>query len=269
MALRNQPYLPLYVQDFLTDEKLAECDAEATGVYIRLMCLLHKSETYGSILLKQKDKQNSNTCLNFAYKLARQMPYDVDTIHRSLEQLIDEKVLHLEGDKLYQKRMVKDGELSEKRSKAGAKGGAKTSKKNSDFAKQFANNFAQAKIQANTENEIEYENENENEIINEYVNVINNNISSIEYEKLKDYINIFKKDLRIIKYAIEYCKYYQVFNFNYFAKILDNWNNQKLYTLEDVKNNEQKFKKKKKENKELFEYDWLSEEENDDSKEQK
>ncbi len=58
MALRNQPYFPLYVQDFLTDEKLAECSAESTGVYIRLMCILHKSEEYGCILLKTKRQAN-------------------------------------------------------------------------------------------------------------------------------------------------------------------------------------------------------------------
>ena len=39
MALRDQPYLPLYVLDFLVDEKLAYCSAESTGVYIRLMCM--------------------------------------------------------------------------------------------------------------------------------------------------------------------------------------------------------------------------------------
>ena len=60
MALRNSPYLPLYVQDFLTDEKLADCSANANGVYIRLMCILHKSEPYGKILLKQKYKQNAS-----------------------------------------------------------------------------------------------------------------------------------------------------------------------------------------------------------------
>lgn len=32
MALRDQPYLPLYVQDFLTDEKLRECSYEAEFV---------------------------------------------------------------------------------------------------------------------------------------------------------------------------------------------------------------------------------------------
>ena len=41
MARKDLPYLPLYVQDFLTDEKLMECTASATGVYIRIMCVLH------------------------------------------------------------------------------------------------------------------------------------------------------------------------------------------------------------------------------------
>ena len=44
MALRDQPYIPLYVQDFMTDEKLSECSAESTGVYIRVMCIMHKSQ---------------------------------------------------------------------------------------------------------------------------------------------------------------------------------------------------------------------------------
>ena len=61
MALRNQPYFPLYVQDFMTDEKLNECSAKANGIYIRLMCIMHKSEEYGTILLKQKYKQNEMT----------------------------------------------------------------------------------------------------------------------------------------------------------------------------------------------------------------
>ena len=69
MALRDQPFLPLYIQDFMTDEKQAECSAESTGVYIRLMCLLHKSDTYGKIQIKakfkQNDKQNDKQILNF------------------------------------------------------------------------------------------------------------------------------------------------------------------------------------------------------------
>ena len=70
MARRDQPYLPLYVQDFLTDEKLIECSAESTGVYIRLLCIMHKSQEYGRILLKQKDKQSESKLSDFAFKLS-------------------------------------------------------------------------------------------------------------------------------------------------------------------------------------------------------
>ena len=129
MALRNSPYLPLYVQDFLTDEKLVDCSASANGVYIRLMCILHKSEPYGKILLKQKYKQNESMCLNFASMLLRQMPYSMSEIHDGLEELLDNKIIEIEGDYLLQKRMVKDGELSEKRAVAGQKGGKKSQSK--------------------------------------------------------------------------------------------------------------------------------------------
>ena len=154
MALRDQPYLPLYIQDFLTDEKLIECNAETTGVYIRLMCLMHKSEEYGKILLKQKDKQTDNQIQNFACKLSKQMPYELEPVVRALTELVGEKVLILDGDYLIQKRMVADNELSLKRSVAGRKGGS----------------FAQAKVKAttkaNAENEIAIEYEVENGLIN-------------------------------------------------------------------------------------------------------
>lgn len=149
MALRDQPYIPLYVQDFLTDEKLIECSAESTGVYIRLMCILHKSEEYGKILLKQKDKQSENQVKNFAMKLVRQMPFTMNVIEKSLQELVNEQVLLIEGDYLYQKRMVRDNDISLKRSESGKKGGEKT---------QFATKFALAKNQANTEYEIEIKN---------------------------------------------------------------------------------------------------------------
>ena len=173
MALRDRPYLPLFVQDFLTDERLSECSAESHGVYIRLMCLMHKSEEYGTILLKQKDKQidkqNASKVFCFATKLARLMPFDVATIERSLMELLEEKVLTIDGDVLFQKRMVRDGKLSDTRASAGSKGGK--TKISSDFASPFASGFATAKTQANPEYEIEYENEDESvgDIENEMV----------------------------------------------------------------------------------------------------
>ena len=156
MALRNSPYLPLYVQDFLTDEKLADCSANANGVYIRLMCILHKSEPYGKILLKQKYKQNESMCLNFASMLLRQMPYMMSEIHDGLEELLDNKIIEIDGDYLLQKRMVKDGELSEKRAVAGQKGGKK--------AYGFCLSKYQSKTQSKSLSKIEANSENENDI---------------------------------------------------------------------------------------------------------
>ena len=145
MALREQPYLPLSIQDFMTDEKLMECSASATGIYIRLMCIMHKSDEYGVILLKQKDKQTDKQIKNFALKLARFMPYQTEEIMAGLTELLEAGVIQNSGDKLIQKRMVRDNEISKIRSKAGKKGGLKTQ------------NFAKAKIEA--KHEYEYVNE--------------------------------------------------------------------------------------------------------------
>jgi hypothetical protein len=125
MALRNQPYIPLYVQDVLTDEKLIECSANAHGVYFRLLCMLHKQETYGLICLKQKYKQTEGKVNCFADMLQKQMPFDLKTIVDALNELLIEGVLTLDGDTLFQKRMVRDGELSLTRAGIGKLGGNK------------------------------------------------------------------------------------------------------------------------------------------------
>lgn len=133
----------------MTDEKLNECCAATHGVYIKgIMCLMHKSETYGKILLKQKYKQSESKEKNFALMLANHLPYTVDIIFAALTELIQEDVCQFEGDYLVQKRMVRDAELSEKRSLSGSKGGKVTQNN--------ANKFAKAKDEANTEYEYEY-----------------------------------------------------------------------------------------------------------------
>lgn len=174
MSLRNQPYLPLYVQDFLTDEKLMNCSASATGIYIRLMCIMHKSDEYGTVLLKQKDKQNGSNIKDFALKLARFMPYPVSEIEKGLAELLDENVIENDGDKLLQRRMVKDNDISNKRAIAGKKGGNKTK------------NFAQAKSEANSENE----NENENKDV-----IIEGGVGETKKTKQEDIKSKFINDV--------------------------------------------------------------------------
>ena len=244
MALRDQPYLPLYVQDFLTDEKLNECSAESVGVYIKLMCLMHKAEVYGTLLLKQKDSKSDSKIKNFAIKLVKQLPYTEEVIERALTELTEEGVLHIEGNFLYQKRMVRDNELSIKRASAGKKGGENKAEKE----KQFAKGFAIAKTLANSEYENEYENEYEIE------DVIVNEISIEEdVRKLFDYVEkIFTRPLNqpetklllsfremfddeIIMLAFDEMAIRGVARAKYAQTILENWKASNVRTLAEAK----------------------------------
>lgn len=164
MALRNQPYLPLYVQDYLTDEKLNLCKWSTQGIYIKIMCILHKQNSYGSILFKQNSKQNSSSIQYFASVLVKNLPCQIDEMISALEDLVENEVLIIDEKGLHQKRMVRDGEISEKRSQAAKKGGG-----NPNLFKQKSKHQFKQNPKQNTEYEYEYENENIiDSIIKEY-----------------------------------------------------------------------------------------------------
>jgi len=161
MALRNQPYIPLYVQDYLTDEKLNMCSAASQGVYIKIMCILHKQATYGELVLfkqrlKQEFKQNPSMTEKFAYILTRLLTFTYEEILEALEELVAEGVLIIDGDRLLQPRMVKDNARSEARSAAGKKGGG-----NPNLFKQDPKQGFKQKVKQNPEYENEYEYTNE------------------------------------------------------------------------------------------------------------
>lgn len=233
MAIRNQPYITFYVQDYMTDEKLIECSAAANGVYIRIMCVMHKSENYGEILLKQKDKQTNDQIMNFAIKLTKQLPYETNVIYDSLAELLEQHVLSIEGDSLIQKRMKKDGVLSLKRSVSGKKGAQKKAEKN--------NNFAKAKTLTNNKQitENEDEDENEYEINNNIYNFIEfylcRTLSPIDYEM----IDLWQKeyDVQKIKLAIKETAINRVTNLKYTQRILEDWKNKNIDEISNSKNN--------------------------------
>lgn len=156
MSLRNQPYFPLYVQDYLTDEKLNMCSWLTQGIYIKILCVFHKQEEYGSILFKQKDKQNFKICLSFASILLKQIPCLESDMIFALEELIEHGVLKIEGNRLYQKRMYKDGAISLIRSKVAKKGGG-----NPILFKQKVKQTVKQTDKQNPEYENEYESINE------------------------------------------------------------------------------------------------------------
>jgi hypothetical protein len=150
MALTDQPYLPLYVRDWLSNLKLKTCKAESHGILISIMCLMHLSDDYGRILLNQKFKQYDQPIRNFVLQFTKFLPFEENEIERGLSELIFERVLKIEDDYLVCKRMIKDNSISFKRAEAGKKGGEKS---------QFAKAKDKAKIEANAEIEIDYENE--------------------------------------------------------------------------------------------------------------
>ena len=92
-------------------------------------------------------------------------------------------------------------------------------------------------------------------------------LSSIEIEKIDNWLLSY--DEEIIKYAIEISTLNNKRTFNYVNGILRNWKTAGYKTLQEIKDNElpkhrELSEEEQKEIKEIFEYDWLNDEENKD-----
>lgn len=182
MALTDQPYLPLYINDWLSNIKLKQCSANAHGVLINIMALMHKQDNYGTISLQQKYQQTSKQISNFAAQFARILSFDFAEIESGLNELVQENVLVINGNILSNNRMIKDSEISKKRALSGSEGGKKTAKKNDKFAKASAT----AKNIANSDNVI---------IIENIVNYLNEKAKTKFSSKGKETISIINAKL--------------------------------------------------------------------------
>lgn len=129
MALTDQPYLPLYVDDWMNNNKLKMCSPAAHGLMIVILCIMHKEAEYGTILLKQKFRQTSKQEKNFALQISRLSPFEAADIEDPFNELLNEGALTIIDDTLICPRMVKDCKLSVARSLAGKTGGTTTQKK--------------------------------------------------------------------------------------------------------------------------------------------
>lgn len=234
----KNPAVLFYTSDFITGTLFMT--NEEVGAYIRVLCMQHQKGHLTEEEIQQickKKKIFSSVIIHFKQ---------------------DENGLYYNGR--MDKEKAKRQNYSESRARNRAKSN-KDIKKISTTYENISNSYEE-----HMENENEDENINENININNildlYINTINSNVSSIEYEKLKYYINVFKNDLSIIKYAIEYCKMYKAYNINYLCKILSNWEKSGYKSLKEVKEHENRLKKDSDgSNKklELFDYNWLDE----------
>ena len=85
-------------------------------------------------------------------------------------------------------------------------------------------------------------------------------LSPMEYEIINAWLdNSFSEELIIL--ALKEATYNGVSNLRYIDKILYEWNKKGIKNKEDVEKDRKKFENKKIESKELFDYDWLNDNE--------
>lgn len=242
MEKLKSPAFQFYSSDFITGTMFMS--NEEVGAYIRCLCMQHQK---GHL----KEKEMLQICLN--------------------QEVLDSVMNHYKQDDeglFYNERLDFEKEKREKfiehQRENGKKGGRlKTQNKPNENPRVNPNETQMKPTGKPKQKPLEDEEEeeiNKEYIINYYINNINTNISSIEYSKLEEYINTFSNDLRIIVYGIEYCKMYKAYSINYLCKILNSWNKAGYKSLEEIKLNERKIEKEKKEKKpvEVYDTDWLN-----------
>lgn len=86
-------------------------------------------------------------------------------------------------------------------------------------------------------------------------------LSAMEYEIINGWLTTCSQDLILL--ALKEAVYNGVSNFRYIDRIINEWNKKGIKTKEDVEKNKQEFNSRKNSKKqELFNYDWLNDNEN-------
>lgn len=164
----KKPAILFYTKDWLTDINLQSCSISAQGLWIKLMCIMHGSDEYGKILLKQMFNEIPNLDYNLSWinckKLAGICGLTVETFTPLITELLTNNVARIDDfGNMYSKRMINDENLSIIRKEAGGKGGKKTAQQLKKLSKKKI-------AKANLENVNENVNESKNE--NDYENFI-------------------------------------------------------------------------------------------------
>ena len=111
------PAFQFYPGDWLRDVNLRLCSLPARGLWIDLLCIMFSSSSRGFAKANGRNLQ--------ANDLAKVVANDEQTISTLLQELEDNGVLSKDSDGcIYNRRMVRDSEISKARAKAGSKGGS-------------------------------------------------------------------------------------------------------------------------------------------------
>lgn len=115
---KDLPYLQFYVADWLVDERLRMCSAAARGLWIDMLCLMHRAPRRGYLELKARTPLAPE-------KLARLCGLSLAETSALLTELDDVGVPSVEErtSVLYSRRMVRDERKRHACSEAGKRGG--------------------------------------------------------------------------------------------------------------------------------------------------
>lgn len=104
---------------------------------------------------------------------------------------------------------------------------------------------------------VDEEEKKDNNIFDIFEKEFGRTLSPMEYEIINTWLDNFKENTIIL--ALKEATYNGVSNLRYIDKILYEWQKKGIKTEEDIINNKKNFVSKK-ENKEIFDYDWLNDE---------
>lgn len=115
------PFMKFFVDDYLGDDNVQLCSLAAQGLWCNMLFRMHKAPKRGYLCLKKQPMTKE-----MAIKaLAKWTANPEQTISELLTELDDHGVYSTDADGcIYNRRMLKEVELSEKRARAGRKGGS-------------------------------------------------------------------------------------------------------------------------------------------------
>lgn len=112
----KKPAFQFYPGDWMKDPELRSVSVAARGLWIDMLCLMFESSQRGYLLINGKAPSEM--------QLTRMVGCTGDELNRYLNELKDAGVVSLTGTLvLFSRRMVRDAEISNKRSKCGKMGG--------------------------------------------------------------------------------------------------------------------------------------------------
>ena len=116
-SMPKKPWFKFYPSDWLGDAALRSCSVTARGIWIDMLCIMDQSSPRGWLKIGERFMTAEEFCCNFAAANA--------AAKSCVDELRLANVFSETEGKIFSRKMIREEELSECRSFAGAKGAAK------------------------------------------------------------------------------------------------------------------------------------------------